>query len=167
MLSISRLMMKSGSVAESGGGKKPTKKARGHPRSVVRSPSAGAGRLTHAPASHAAAATAEFQRREATFKRREEMLKNKDRELQESLIKFNKFLQDNDSKRSRAEKKEKEEIKQRVHKEQEIVKLLEEVHRQKTKQERMQQASRDPCALPTAPPTRRQPRPPSRRSARR
>ena len=95
------------------------------------------------------------------------MLKNKDRELQESLIKFNKFLQDNDSKRSRAEKKEKEEIKQRVHKEQEIVKLLEEVHRQKTKQERMQQASRDPCALPIATPTRRQPRPPSRRSARR
>ena len=46
------------------------------------------------------------------------MLKNKDRELQESLIKFNKFLQDNDSKRSRAEKKEKDEIKQRVHKEQ-------------------------------------------------
>lgn len=45
------------------------------------------------------------RRREITFKRREEILKNKDRELQESLIKFNKFLQDNDSKRSRAEKK--------------------------------------------------------------
>ena len=46
------------------------------------------------------------------------MLKKKDLELQESLIKFNKFLQENDSKRSRAEKKEKEEIKQRLVKEQ-------------------------------------------------
>jgi len=98
------------------------------------------------------------------------MLKNKDRELQESLIKFNKFLQDNDSKRSRAEKKEKEEIKQRVHKEQEIVKLLEEVHRQKTKQERMQQASRDPRVptRSTTPSAASTPPPPrSRRSARR
>ena len=33
--------------------------------------------------------------------------------LQASLIKFNKFLQDNDSKRSRAEKKEREQTKQR------------------------------------------------------
>ena len=48
----------------------------------------------------------EFQRREATFQRREEMLKKKDLELQESLIKFNKFLQENDSKRNRAEKKQ-------------------------------------------------------------
>lgn len=73
----------------------------------------------------------EFQRREATFKRREEMLKKKDLELQESLIKFNKFLQENDSKRSRAEKKEKEEIKQRLVKEQEITKLHEALKRQK------------------------------------
>ena len=73
----------------------------------------------------------EFQRREATFKRREEMLKKKDLELQESLIKFNKFLQENDSKRSRAEKKEKEEIKQRLVKEQEITKLHEALLRQK------------------------------------
>ena len=73
----------------------------------------------------------EFQRREATFKRREEMLKKKDLELQESLIKFNKFLQENDSKRSRAEKKEKEEIKQRLVKEQEITKLHEALQRQK------------------------------------
>ena len=73
----------------------------------------------------------EFQRREATFKRREEMLKKKDLELQESLIKFNKFLQENDSKRGRAEKKEKEEIKQRLVKEQEITKLHEALKRQK------------------------------------
>lgn len=73
----------------------------------------------------------EFQRREATFKRREEMLKKKDLELQESLIKFNKFLQENDSKRSRAEKKEKEEVKQRLLKEQEITKLQEALMQQK------------------------------------
>jgi len=79
----------------------------------------------------------EFQRRETTFKRREEMLKNKDRDLQESLIKFNKFLQDNDSKRNRAEKKEKEEIKQRIIKEQEIIKLFEELRKQKEKRQRM------------------------------
>jgi len=67
------------------------------------------------------------------------VLKNKDRELQESLIKFNKFLQDNDSKRNRAEKKEKEEIKQRVVKEHEIVKLNEELRKQKEKRQRMMQ----------------------------
>ena len=65
-------------------------------------------------------ARAEFQRREATFKRREEMLKKKDLELQESLIKFNKFLQENDSKRNRAEKKQTDEKKQKQLKEQEI-----------------------------------------------
>ena len=59
------------------------------------------------------------------------MLKKKDLELQESLIKFNKFLQENDSKRSRAEKKEKEEIKQRLVKEQEITKLHEALKTQK------------------------------------
>ena len=41
------------------------------------------------------------------------MLKKKDLELQESLIKFNKFLQENDSKRNRAEKKQLDEKKQK------------------------------------------------------
>ena len=36
---------------------------------------------------------------------REEGLKKKDLELQESLIRFSKFLQENDSKKTRAEKK--------------------------------------------------------------
>ena len=35
----------------------------------------------------------EFNRREDAFRRREDGLKRKDLELQESLIKFNKFLQ--------------------------------------------------------------------------
>jgi len=35
----------------------------------------------------------EFLRRDDAFRRREDMLKRKDQELQESMIKFNKFLQ--------------------------------------------------------------------------
>ena len=62
----------------------------------------------------------EFQRREEGFKRREETLKKKDLDLQESLIRFSKFLQENDSKRSRAEKKATDEIKMRLQKEGEI-----------------------------------------------
>ncbi len=38
----------------------------------------------------------EFSRREDAFRRREEGLRRKDLELQESLIKFNKFLQENE-----------------------------------------------------------------------
>ena len=69
----------------------------------------------------------EFQRREATFKRREEMLKKKDLELQESLVKFSKFLQENDTKRTRAEKKAGDEIKLRHQKENEIDTLVSEL----------------------------------------
>lgn len=46
-------------------------------------------------------------------------------ELQESLIKFNKFLQENESKRNRAIKRASDEVKQRLTKEQEVVKLKE------------------------------------------
>lgn len=65
----------------------------------------------------------EFARRENAFRRREETLRRKDLELQESLIKFNKFLQENESKRSRAVKRAADERKQREQKEQEIAKL--------------------------------------------
>ena len=79
----------------------------------------------------------EFQRREATFQRREEMLKKKDLELQESLIKFHKFLQENDSKRNRAEKKQLDEKKQKHIKEAEIIRLHGEVEKQKEKRGQM------------------------------
>ncbi|GLD96470.1 hypothetical protein PINS_up005153 [Pythium insidiosum] len=59
------------------------------------------------------------------FHRREEALRKKDLELQESLIKFNKFLQENESKRNRAIKRASDEIKQRLTKEQEVAKLKE------------------------------------------
>ena len=48
------------------------------------------------------------------------MLKKKDLELQESLIRFNKFLQENDSKRTRAEKKRQDEARQKTSKEAEV-----------------------------------------------
>lgn len=73
---------------------------------------------------------------EEVFKRREEGLKRKDLELQESLIRFSKFLQENDSKRSRAEKKAADEIKLRLQKEKEIDSLrttLEELQSEKEK----------------------------------
>eukprot|EP01039_Chlorochromonas_danica_P011313 gene11312-12623_t len=65
----------------------------------------------------------EFTRREDAFRRREDGLRRKDLELQESLIKFNKFLQENESKRNRALKRASEEKKQRELKEKEIEKL--------------------------------------------
>ncbi|RLN56816.1 hypothetical protein BBP00_00007810 [Phytophthora kernoviae] len=65
----------------------------------------------------------EFARREDAFHRREEGLRKKDLELQESLIKFNKFLQENESKRNRAVKRASDEVKQRMTKEQEVARL--------------------------------------------
>eukprot|EP00306_Pavlova_sp_CCMP459_P010700 CAMPEP_0185189618 /NCGR_PEP_ID=MMETSP1140-20130426/6149_1 /TAXON_ID=298111 /ORGANISM="Pavlova sp., Strain CCMP459" /LENGTH=412 /DNA_ID=CAMNT_0027756195 /DNA_START=8 /DNA_END=1246 /DNA_ORIENTATION=+ len=80
----------------------------------------------------------EYKRREAEFKRREEKLKERDLALQESLIKFNKFLQENDSKRARAEKKEKDEMKQRLAKEAEIARLRETLEKLKQDKAEMQ-----------------------------
>lgn len=65
----------------------------------------------------------EFARREDAFRRREDALRRKDLELQESLIKFNKFLQENESKRNRALKRAAEERKQREAKESDIERL--------------------------------------------
>lgn len=69
----------------------------------------------------------EFARREDAFHRREDGLRKKDLELQESLIKFNKFLQENESKRNRAVKRASDEVKQRVIKEHEVAKLKEQL----------------------------------------
>lgn len=73
----------------------------------------------------------EFTRREEAFRRREEGLRKKDLELQESLIKFNKFLQENESKRSRAENRANDEIKQTKQKHVEVNKLKEELEQMK------------------------------------
>jgi hypothetical protein len=76
----------------------------------------------------------EFTRRENAFHRREDGLRRKDLELQESLIKFNQFLQENESKRNRAKKREADERKQREIKENEI-KVLEAQLNSKLKEE--------------------------------
>eukprot|EP00798_Chlamydomonas_sp_ICE-L_P025664 gene25664-11329_t len=79
----------------------------------------------------------DFNRKEEVFKRREEALKLKDLELQESLIRFSKFLQENDSKRARAEKKAADEIKARVLKEKEIEQLSEILDQLRSEKERI------------------------------
>jgi hypothetical protein len=79
----------------------------------------------------------EFARREDAFRRREDALRRKDLELQEALIKFNKFLQENESKRSRAVKLAQDERKQRESKEQEIGKLKVQVGDKQGEERRM------------------------------
>mmetsp|Transcript_16631 Transcript_16631/g.28553 ORF Transcript_16631/g.28553 Transcript_16631/m.28553 type:complete len:325 (+) Transcript_16631:114-1088(+) len=79
----------------------------------------------------------EFNRKEEVFKRREEALKLKDLELQESLIRFSKFLQENDSKRARAEKKAADEVKLRLLKEKEIEQLSEVLEELRQEKERI------------------------------
>ena len=81
----------------------------------------------------------EFSRREEAFHRREEGLRKKDLELQESLIKFNKFLQENESKRNRADKRTQEETKHRRTKENEIKQLLENLEHIKTQCTKLEQ----------------------------
>jgi len=71
-------------------------------------------------ANYARARDAFLWPQEKNFRDREEMLKRKDIELQESLIRFSKFLQDNDAKRVRALKKASDERKTREEKEKEI-----------------------------------------------
>jgi hypothetical protein len=78
----------------------------------------------------------EFSRREDAFRRREDGLRRKDLELQESLIRFNKFLQENESKKNRALKRTAEEKKQREMKEIEISKLEDQL-KKKIKEESM------------------------------
>jgi hypothetical protein len=57
----------------------------------------------------------DYARREDALRRREDTLRKKDVELQESLIRFNKFLQENENKRTKAEKKRIDEERQVHH----------------------------------------------------
>lgn len=77
----------------------------------------------------------EFAKKEEIFKRREEALKKRDLELQESLIKFSKFLQENDIKRNKAEQKAAKEIKERQEKEREIELLQDDMDQLKSRKE--------------------------------
>ena len=80
----------------------------------------------------------EFARREEAFRRREEGLRQKDLELQDSLIRFNKFLQENESKHSRAVKRAAEEARQRKIKEAEILDLQQQLVEAQEEQRRLQ-----------------------------
>eukprot|EP00887_Chlorella_sp_A99_P001490 scaffold8.g1490.t1 len=69
------------------------------------------------------AAKKEYESKEAAFKEREEALKRKDLELQESLLRFTHFLQENDAKRAKAHKRAADEVRARQEKEAEIAAL--------------------------------------------
>mmetsp|Transcript_118169 Transcript_118169/g.335190 ORF Transcript_118169/g.335190 Transcript_118169/m.335190 type:complete len:383 (-) Transcript_118169:164-1312(-) len=63
---------------------------------------------------------AKFAKEEETFKKREEHLRTQDLHLQHQLFRFNKFLQDNEAKRRRAETRAAEEAAQIRQKEEDI-----------------------------------------------
>jgi len=63
---------------------------------------------------------ARFAKEEEHFKKKEEQLRAKDLHLQHQLVRFNKFLQDNEAKRRRAETRAQEEAAQIRQKEEEI-----------------------------------------------
>jgi DNA repair exonuclease SbcCD ATPase subunit len=76
---------------------------------------------------------ARFAKDEEQFKKREESLRTKDLHLQHQLIRFNKFLQDNEAKRRRAETRcadEQMQIKQKDEEIRELEVQLEELSRQ-------------------------------------
>lgn len=66
---------------------------------------------------------ARFAREEETFKKKEEQLRAKDLQLQHQLFRFNKFLQDNEAKRRRAEQRAADEAAQIKAREEEIREL--------------------------------------------
>ena len=67
----------------------------------------------------------EFSMKMESLSQRREELARKETQLKESLLKFDKFLQENDAKRLRALKKAIEERKTKDQKEQEILELKE------------------------------------------
>lgn len=89
---------------------------------------------------------------EELFRRREEGLKKKDLDLQENLIKFSKFLQDNDSKRARADKKAAEEVRGRLAREREIEQLTDALEQLREEKEHIHEVLGGymRCAVPQA-----------------
>lgn len=69
----------------------------------------------------------QFSMQQAAFRQREEKLRKKDQVLQESLTRFNRFLQETEAKTTRAENRAEEERKQTLEKEQEIEALRREL----------------------------------------
>ena len=65
-----------------------------------------------------------FQKEEDNFRRREEQLRDKDLQLQHQLFRFNRFLQDNEAKRRRAQTRGDEELAQIKQKDEEILGMV-------------------------------------------
>jgi predicted nucleic acid-binding Zn-ribbon protein len=74
---------------------------------------------------------ARFAREEETFRKKEEQLRTKDLQLQHQLFRFNKFLQDNEAKRRRAETRAADEAAQIKAREEEIRDLEKELEKSK------------------------------------
>merc|ERR1712060_394129 len=66
---------------------------------------------------------ARFAKEEEQFRKKEEQLRAKDLQLQHQLFRFNKFLQENEAKRRRAETRAAEELAHIKHKDEEIREL--------------------------------------------
>ncbi|CAK68257.1 unnamed protein product (macronuclear) [Paramecium tetraurelia] len=80
----------------------------------------------------------EFKKQEDKFKLEEEKIRQKDMEIQESLIKFCKFLQDNEAKKKRAEGRLEEERRQKIQKEKEIQDLNGQLQELEKKQQKLE-----------------------------
>lgn len=81
-----------------------------------------------------------FARKEEEFRAREESLKCRDLELQDSMIRFSKFLQDNEAKRLRAVNKVTDEKKMKESKEREIEEVQSSLAQVKTVTEKTREA---------------------------
>ncbi|KAI3435501.1 hypothetical protein D9Q98_001567 [Chlorella vulgaris] len=86
------------------------------------------------------AAKQQHATQEVAFRAREEALKRRDLELQESLLRFTRFLQENDAKRAKAARRATEEARLRAEREAEIVQLQGEAEACCAERERMQAA---------------------------
>ncbi|XP_078492303.1 coiled-coil domain-containing protein 42 homolog [Ciona intestinalis] len=80
----------------------------------------------------------EFQMKMESLQQRREELERKEHQLKESLLKFDKFLKENDSKRARAIKKAHDERELRRGKEKDIERLQEDITRLSKERERYQ-----------------------------
>jgi len=80
----------------------------------------------------------EFQMKMESLQQRREELERKEHQLKESLLKFDKFLKENDSKRARAVKKSHDERELRKGKEKDIIRLKSEIEELVTERDRYQ-----------------------------
>jgi chromosome segregation ATPase len=85
----------------------------------------------------------QYKNQEDAFKKQEEIIRDRDLQIQEDLITYCKFLQDNEAKKARAEKRYHEEHEARIKKEQDIELLnvqLQELQKNSSKLERKVQS---------------------------